>query len=330
MAQLGVSPDQAITASALSEATRYQELLNKLSEVEAKIATESARLTDDHPTMQKLNEERQNLLPLVEQEAAKGIGNRASGVPSNAESLASPSSIRLDLTQKLVEATNQREVLQERAKAIAEAEVQLTRQFKAWPLIARQYTNLEQKLKVATESLSRFVAVQETLKIEDAQKTDSWQKISPIKKPEAPTSPNVPRGLMLAAVGGILAGAGAAFLAEKMDKAFHSPDELKDKTGLPILGTIPFAKDIKKHLASLVAGSTADGENVEYQIGGGAHGYTASPFLEAFRSLHTNLVFLSPDQSMRTLVMSSAVPADGKSTVSTFLVQAAAVMGERV
>jgi capsular exopolysaccharide synthesis family protein len=330
LAQLGVSPDQAITASALSEATRYQELLNKLSEVEAKIATESARLTDDHPTMQKLNEERQNLLPLVEQEAAKVVGNRASGVPSNAESLASPSSIRLDLTQKLVEATNQREVLQERAKVIAEAEVQLTRQFKAWPLIARQYTNLEQKLKVATESLSRFVAVQETLKIEDVQKTDSWQKISPIKKPEAPTSPNVPRGLMLAAVGGILAGAGAAFLAEKMDKAFHSPDELKDKTGLPILGTIPFTKDLKKHLASLVAGSTPDGENVEYQIGGGTHGYTASPFLEAFRSLHTNLEFLSPDQPIRTLVMSSSVPADGKSTVSTFLAQAAAAMGQRV
>jgi capsular exopolysaccharide synthesis family protein len=328
--ELGVEPEQAITASALSESPRYQELLNKLSELETKIAAESARLKDEDPRMQRLLEERQKLLPLVEQEAVTVVGNRASGVPENAESLASPSSVRLDLTKQLVEAANQRQVLQERTQSIAIAEAQLNVQLKEWPLIARQYTDLQQKLKVATESLSRFLAVQETLQIENAQKTDSWQQISQIKKPEAPISPNVPRGIVLGAIAGLLAGAGAAFLAEKLDRVFHSPDELKDSTGLPLLGTIPYSKELKKPVADTVAGSTPDAENLELQFGGGSRGYRASPFLEAFRSLHTNLEFVSPDQPIRSFVMSSSVPADGKSTVTTYLAQAAAAMGQRV
>jgi Mrp family chromosome partitioning ATPase len=59
-------------------------------------------------------------------------------------------------------------------------------------------------------------------------------------------------------------------------------------------------------------------------------GYNSSPFLESFRTLHTNLQFISPDQPIRSLVISSSTPADGKSTVTTFLAQAAAAMGLRV
>jgi capsular exopolysaccharide synthesis family protein len=58
--------------------------------------------------------------------------------------------------------------------------------------------------------------------------------------------------------------------------------------------------------------------------------YNASPFLEAFRSLHTNISFLGSDTPIRSLVISSATPGDGKSTVSSYLAQAAASMGESV
>ncbi len=331
LAQLGLSPDQAITASALSEATRYQDLLNELSELESKIATESARLTEENPILVSLKEKRDNLLPLIEAEAAKVIpGGGGANVPDNAESLASPSSIRSALTQKLVDTSNQKQVLEARNEEIAKAEAQLRGQLDQLPVISRRYTDLQRNLKVATESLSRFLTVQETLEIEQAQKTPSWQRISGPEKPGSPISPNIPRGLILGAVAGLLAGTGAALLAEKLDRVFHSPDELKDSSGLPILGTIPFTKELKKNNARSTAASTPDAENFAFNLGGQSHAYTASPFLEAFRSLHANLHFLSPDQPIRSLVVSSAVPADGKSTTSTYLAQAAASMGQRV
>ncbi|HEY9673871.1 MAG TPA: polysaccharide biosynthesis tyrosine autokinase [Waterburya sp.] len=330
LGELGVTPNQALASSALSEAPRYQQLLNQLSEVKSKLAKESARLREDDPHIQKLREEEQRLEPLVEQEAAKAIGNAASGVPTNAESLASPSSLRKELTQKLIDTKNQIQVLQVRRKEITSAQSKLDQQLKALPDIARQYTELLQQLNVATESLKRFLAVQEKLQIEESQRTPAWQKISGPQKPQAPISPNVPRGLILAGIAGLLAGAGAGFLAEKLDKAFHSPDELKESTGLPILGTIPFTKELKKRSANLSTDVTSDGENLAIRFGGHSYGYRASPFLEAFRTLHTNLQFLSPDQPIRTLVVSSSTPADGKSTTTTFLAQAAAAMGLRV
>jgi len=328
LAQLGVTPEESLTASALSEAPRYQQLLNQLSEVESKIAKESARFTEDSPTIQALREQQQNLLPLLNQEVTTVVGNEDSDVPTDPESLASPNSIRSTLTQKLVETANQIQVLEVRRNSIAEAEGLLGKQLKGLADIARRYTDYQTQLKGATESLNRFLAVQETLQIEQAQKTPSWQKLSNPQLPQAPISPNIQRGLILAGLAGLVAGAGAAFLAEKLDKVFHSPDELKDSTGLPILGTIPFKKELKG--GKKFAGSTPNPENLEFELGGQSHFYNASPFLEAFRSLNTNLNFVSPDQPIRSLAISSSVPADGKSTVATNLAQAAAAMGQRV
>ena len=328
LAQLGVTPEESLTASALSEAPRYQQLLNQLSEVESKIAKESARFTEDSPTIQALREQQQNLLPLLNQEVTTVVGNEDSDVPTDPESLASPNSIRSTLTQKLVETANQIQVLEVRRNSIAEAEGLLGKQLKGLADIARRYADYQTQLKGATESLNRFLAVQETLQIEQAQKTPSWQKLSNPQLPQAPISPNIQRGLILAGLAGLVAGAGAAFLAEKLDKVFHSPDELKDSTGLPILGTIPFKKELKG--GKKFAGSTPNPENLEFELGGQSHFYNASPFLEAFRSLNTNLNFVSPDQPIRSLAISSSVPADGKSTVATNLAQAAAAMGQRV
>jgi capsular exopolysaccharide synthesis family protein len=330
LSELGVTPEQAIVSSALSEAPRYQQLLNQLAEVKSKIAKESARLQDDNPIMQRLRDEERRLEPLVEQEALTVVGNGASGVPDNPESLASPSSIRQDLTKKLVDTKNQLQVLQVRRQEIANAERRLSQQLTDLPVVARFYTDLQRQLSVATESLSRFLAVQEKLQIEDSQKTPAWQKISEPRKPEAPISPNVPRGLVLAGIAGLLAGAGAGFLAEKLDKVFHSPDELKDSTGLPILGTIPFTKDLKKRATAPSVNVMPDAERQTIRFGGSSYGYNSSPFLESFRTLHTNLQFISPDQPIRSLVISSSTPADGKSTITTFLAQAAAAMGLRV
>jgi succinoglycan biosynthesis transport protein ExoP len=58
--------------------------------------------------------------------------------------------------------------------------------------------------------------------------------------------------------------------------------------------------------------------------------YVASPFLEAFRSLYTNIRLLNSDSQIRSLVISSSVPGDGKSTISVYLAQAAAALGQRV
>ena len=339
--QLGIPPQQAIATAALSEAPRYQDLLKKLQEVETKLATESARFLPESPNIQALQNQRQNLLPLLQKEAAAVLGTSPVG---NQPSLASPNSIRLELTQQYVDAANQMQVLQVRYQAIARAENILNQQVRLLPVIARQYTDLQRELNVATESLNRFLGVKETLQIEAAQKSLPWQLISKPQKPEEPIFPKPKRNIILGAIAGLMLGLAAAILAERLDNVFHSPEELKESTRLPLLGLIPHQKELKlfKPIVELVNLTQGESSHTKAQNQARettarerannrkASWYNASPFLEAFRSLHTNVRFLGSDTPIHSLVISSASPADGKSTVSVHLAQAAAAMGQRV
>ncbi|MFB2974181.1 GumC family protein [Aerosakkonema sp. BLCC-F183] len=328
--QLGLKPDEAILASALSEASRYQKLLNELQDVETKLAVESVRFTDENPTIQALKEQRQKLLPLINQEAQKVLGNNISTATVNRERLTYQNSIRLSLTQQFVEATNQIKVLEVRNKALDRAEASLIQEFKEMPIRAREYTDLKRDLQVSTESLLRFLSTRESLEIEAAQKATPWQLISKTES-AIPISPSKHRNIMLGVVAGLLLGAGAAWLAEMLDSVFHSVDELKDRTGMPILGIVPYNKSVKKLVPVAQAAGLLRGENQDAIVeDNNLRRYNASPFVEAFRSLYTNVRLLSTDLPVRSLVISSSTPAEGKTVVALNLAQAAAAMGQRV
>lgn len=317
--QLGLELEDAIAVTALSEAPRYQELLNQLQEVESQIAVETTRLKPGNPAIQALYDRRDNLLPLLNQEAATVLGGN-SYTSADTQALASPNSIRLQITQKLIETINQYQILEARHWALTQAEQLMRQQVQRMAVIARQYTDLQRELQIATDSLNRFLSVQETLEIEAAQQAMPWQMILAPQTPTSPISPNLQRSLILGAIAGLLAGAAAAFLAEKLDNRFHSPQELQESTGLPLLVTIPFQKELKHN--------QINDSNASNSLAYGR--YRVSAFLEAFRSLHANLYFLSPDKPLKSLAVSSSIPSEGKSTTAVYLAKAAAAMGRRV
>jgi len=331
--QLGLKPDEAIVASALSEAPRYQKLLTQLQELETKLALEAVRFTDASPNIQALKEQKEKLLPLIAEESQRVVGTSLSKNVINSQRLSNQNSIRLNLTQQFVDATNQIKVLEVRNKALNEASASLVREFKGMPVRAREYTDLQRELKVTTESLLRFLSTRENLEIEAAQKAVPWQLID---APDqiSPIITDKYRNLMLGVIAGLLLGGGAAWLVEMLDNVFHSVEDLKNQTGLPLLGVIPYSKKLKKlaHLATEAAGLLpAEGQRaIEQENNRGNFRYKGSQFVESFRSLYTNIRLLSSDMPIRSLVISSSTPAEGKTVTSLHLAQAAAAMGQRV
>lgn len=316
--QLGYSPDQALAASALSESTRYQAILNEVQDVEAQIATESARFLPDTPNVQVLEDRRDSLLPLLEQEADRILGQRLSNQMDG-----NLTSISIDLSRQLINTANEVQVLQTRQRALADVEQQIKQEFDLVPALARQYTDLQRELSIATDSLNRFLTTRESLELQAAQQSIPWQLISEPTTMNSPIAPNVPRSLMLGAIAGALLGAGAAFVTDKLDTVFHTPDDLKSFARLPMLGVVPF---IRQPNQVLIQGTdTAAGTRKP-----SSYHYQSSPFLEAFRSLYTNIRFLGADRPIRSVVISSAVPAEGKSTIALNLARATAIMGQRV
>ena len=341
--QLGLEPQQALVTSYLSESPRYQNLLNRLQEINVSLAKESARFLPTSPNIIELKEEREKLLPLLEQEAARILGSNLPGAIADASPLDSPNSLRLELSQEYIATANRIETLELRRSSL-EGDIanlkQLTRQM---PTLARQYSDLLRELTIANESLSRFLKAEEELKIEIAQQSIPWQIIAQPEVGENPIFPNPPRDIALGLIGGTLLGVAAALIAEKLDPVFHSPEEITEMTSLPLLGRVPIQKDlepmetereVQASLPQLQIGNTSinvqpPSQNYAQNIRRN-NWYSSSPFLEAFRSLNTNIKLLGSDSILNSIVISSSIPSEGKSTISSHLAQAAAAMGQKV
>lgn len=347
--QLGLDPQQALAASYLSESPRYQNLLNELQQVEVELAKESARFSSQSPVVQSLNDKKARLLTLLQQEAGGVLGENLSNTVENKPSLTSPSSLRLGLNQKYIQAANQIQILELRERVLQEAIAELNEITKQMPVIARQYTDLNRELTVATESLNRFLTAQEELQLKGAQQAIPWQTISQPDITEDPISPSVPKNIALGLISGLMLGCAAALLAERLDPVFHSSEELKESVDLPVLGLIPVQKDLKPldepepaskdkvSLPQLQIGNTTLNFNRSIKspdtsttVVSKQKWYGSSPFLEAFRSLNTNIKLLGSDTSIRSFVISSSIPSEGKSTISCHLAQAAAAMDQKV
>ncbi|AKE64496.1 Tyrosine-protein kinase Wzc [Microcystis aeruginosa NIES-2549] len=336
--QVGLAPNQAIIATYLSESPGYQDLLKQLQEVEVELAEQSAVFAKDSPIIATLEEKRANLLPLLQKEAQRTLGEKLPQTVGNSPALVSQSALRVELTQQLVEAANSRQTLEIKVESLARALEQQKASVKNLAVLARRYTDLQRELEIATTSLGGFLEEQQKLQLQVAQQVVPWQLISPPEVGEEFVSPKPTRNLALGVIGGLLLGLGAAFLAERLDPVHHSADELKEDTKLPLLGAIPWQKDlgtidkVTAALPQLTVGARkitipnttlkSANENPSY--------YNFSPFSEAFHTLNTNIRLLGSDSPLKSLVISSVSPGDGKTTMAINIAKAAARMGQKV
>lgn len=327
--QLGLSDQDALVASTLSESPRYQALLNQLREVETEIATESARFQPDSPNILVLEDKRASLLPLLDAEAGRLMDAVAGGTATAGSANLTPTS--LELSRELIKTANQVRQLEARNEALASVEQRLKEEFAIVPALSRQYTELQRELSVATDSLNRFLATRETLQIEAAQNSIPWELIAAPSVSGRPISPNVPRNLMLGAIAGLVAGGLAAILVDKLDRVIHTVDDLKALAQLPLLGSVPYRRPNQEETGIPGQGEGgAESTPVTATAARSRYYYTTSPFTESFRSIYTNLRFLGSDAPIRSLAVSSPSPGEGKSTVALNLAEAAAAMGQRV
>jgi capsular exopolysaccharide synthesis family protein len=121
-------------------------------------------------------------------------------------------------------------------------------------------------------------------------------------------------------------GAGSAYLLDLADKSFRTPDEIRRRLGLPIVGHVPFVP------ASLEPVKTFDGAGnpVELEPGLIALHQPASPASEGFRGIRTALYFSTHGQRHTVIQVTSPNMGDGKTTLITNLAVSIAQSGRKV
>ncbi|WP_229995709.1 polysaccharide biosynthesis tyrosine autokinase [Arthrobacter sp. Bi26] len=135
--------------------------------------------------------------------------------------------------------------------------------------------------------------------------------IKPAKAPEAPSAPNTRLDLGLGLLVGVLFGVGLAVVRTLLDNKIRGEVDLRRVTDAPLLGGISFDQDAtRKPLLTQSA--------------------PQSPRAESFRQLRTNLQFANVSGRAKTVLMTSSVPGEGKTTTATNLAIALAQGGHTV
>lgn len=141
--------------------------------------------------------------------------------------------------------------------------------------------------------------------------------------PGSPVHPNMPLNLTAGAGVGLAVGALAAIGRNMLDSTIKSPEDVEYILGATFLGLIPEFDQQNTAPRPRKRGSLRHPELV-------VHEEPMSGVSEASRSIRTNLMFMAPDKPFQTLLVTSAGPSEGKTTVACCIAIAMAQAGKRV
>jgi capsular exopolysaccharide synthesis family protein len=155
--------------------------------------------------------------------------------------------------------------------------------------------------------------------------------VDPALIPTGPSRPNKTRNVMLSILVGLIGGIGLALLREYLDNTVKTPDDIETLARLPSLAVVPalsnsngkrngrFAKLLK---APVIAGKEARAELM-------SHNMPQSQMSEAFRALRTSLLLSQADHPPQVILMTSALPREGKTTAAVNLAVTLAQLGDK-
>ncbi|MHA1528869.1 MAG: polysaccharide biosynthesis tyrosine autokinase [Alphaproteobacteria bacterium] len=131
--------------------------------------------------------------------------------------------------------------------------------------------------------------------------------------PGAPSYPNRGITLMTGGGGGVLLALLLVFLFERLNASFRTTEELENRTGQAVIGTIPMAP-VSRRRAFL-----------QYLIN-----KPTSSVAEAIRNLRTSVLLANVDNPPQVIMLTSALPGEGKTSVCIGLAQISKALGKRV
>jgi len=133
-----------------------------------------------------------------------------------------------------------------------------------------------------------------------------------------PRERTMPRWIIMMPIGvvlGLLVGLGLTFLLELIDTSIKGPSDISRKTDLPLLGMVPHSDDLEEDIPDM---------RLAFQS------HPNSLIGEAFRQIRTCLLFSGPAERRRSLLVTSALPGDGRGTTALNLAASVARSGRKV
>ncbi|OYE03273.1 GumC family protein [Nostoc sp. 'Peltigera membranacea cyanobiont' 232] len=312
-----LNSQQAIAVSALSQSPAVQGVLVQLQETDRQLAIERSRFLDDNPVIINLEAKKANLKSLLQQQIGQTIGNQTQ-VP---QSLLQIGELRQGLIQNFLQSEIQRFGLTKRLSSLYNSRSSYEQRVKLIPQLAQNQRELERKVEVAESTYQTLLKKVQELQLVENTNTASSRIIAQALVPKDPIVVKKIIVLVLGVMFGLFFATTTVLFLAMRDKSLKTLREVRDVFGYTLLGIVPLSvKKVRSRYSNLeLPTQTVAVRDTPYSLTS-----------EMYRMIQANLKFLSSDKALKTIVVTSAVPKEGKSTVSANLAAAIAQLGRQV
>ncbi len=179
-------------------------------------------------------------------------------------------------------------------------------------ITSQDIKELENTLSLYQQIYLNLLSNRENVRLQKLQNMPNVVQIFRAIPSDAPIRPRPLLNMGIGAAAGLFLALAIIFLRDALDTTVHSKEDIERKVGLPVLGMIAKIEDTRD----------ASQPYVDYK--------PRSPIAETFRKLRTNLEFASVDAPLKMIIVTSALPSEGKTTISLNLAAIYAQGGKRV
>jgi capsular exopolysaccharide synthesis family protein len=284
-----------------------QELKNlrdKLVNLESELSLARSRFTDNNPIVLNLLEDR---------DAMRSLYREKSGLEPNinlssSSSKSASDQFSQDLASKLILGEIEISAIEKKLGVIRTEKANLQARLDDLPIKEQALAGIMRQRQEAAVSLQFLQRKLEEARIAEAQQVRNLRVIDSAQPPELPSWPKIPVVLAIATASGLTLAIGSVLLLEVLDNKIHNAIEAQELVNLSILGVLPvLPKDFQEQPEAFLTDTAA---------------------LESYRALLTSLKFRG-FEDLKTLVVSSTLPEEGKSTVVSNLGAVSATLSKR-
>lgn len=185
------------------------------------------------------------------------------------------------------------------------------------------YKPLQRSMEQNEKMYSLIATREKEIDITGPMKTNNVRVLERAIVPTTPVRPRPVQNLFIGLMLGLGAGIGLAFAIEALDNTLKTQADVEQVLGVPVLGLVPIiggsagaeAAEQNDHLRERDLGVFLDPKSIA---------------AECCRSIRTNILFMSPDRPLRTMVVTSPSPQEGKTTTAINLAVTMAEAGGRI
>lgn len=317
--QASIDSQQTLASASLSQKPGIQQLLTQIQAARTELKIALIRFQDAHPTVIGLKNKVATLNSLLQEQTQQVIGKNQLINPKNSQI----GQLRQRLLEEFARTETEHLALEKKISKLSQNLVAYKQRAKLLPKLEQTQRELERKLQASQGTYESLLKKLQEVQLAENQNIGNVRVISPAFIPDRPTASRkkliIGGGVIFATLLSII----AALTLDLIDQSLKTVKEAKELFQYTLLGIIPSISENRKRS---FLGKVEQQEQIPKLIGTDIAQF---PVGDAYQILQANLNFLS-DQQLKSMVVTSSVPKEGKSFVAANLAVAMAQMGRKV